>query len=178
MAYPLHLLVIDLETRADPVLLPEPRDPDAFPKPIQHEIVTLGFLLARIERDGQGERYAIRKLGAASIVDRATLSAPGKPFQKERWAAVVDAVGSHTLTNAIAQTRYGGTVAACGLAQGMDLPTTVMPFILRGVALIGVDSVMAPRAARQRAWDRLAQDLDLAKLDRMIDEVPVPLEKR
>jgi acrylyl-CoA reductase (NADPH) len=104
-------------------------------------------------------------------MDRAELAAPGKPFQKERWAGVVDAVGSHTLANALAQTRYGGAVAACGLAQGMDLPTTVMPFILRNVRLIGVDSVMAPLSLRQQAWDRLASDLDLAKLEHMVEEV-------
>ncbi|MBU3712340.1 MAG: oxidoreductase [Limnohabitans sp.] len=114
-------------------------------------------------------------LGATEWVDRQTLSAPGKPFQKERWAGVVDTVGSHTLANALAQTRYGGTVAACGLAQGMDLPTTVMPFILRNVALVGVDSVMAPLARRQQAWDRLARDLDPAKLEAMIEEVPLDL---
>ena len=119
------------------------------------------------------EEAYLKALGATSIIDRATLSAPGKPFQKERWAGVVDAVGSHTLANALAQTKYGGVVAACGLAQGMDLPTTVMPFILRGVTLAGIDSVMAPLAKRQRAWDRLAQDLDLAKLESMIDEVPL-----
>ena len=113
----------------------------------------------------------LQSLGAASIIDRAELAAPGKPFRKERWAGVVDAVGSHTLANAIAQTRYGGTVAACGLAQGMDLPTTVMPFILRGVTLAGVDSVMAPLARRQQAWERLARDLDIAKLESMIEEV-------
>ncbi len=132
----------------------------------------LGYTVVASTGKASEEAY-LRQLGAASIVDRANLSQPGKPFQKERWAAVVDAVGSHTLANALAQTRYGGTVAACGLAQGMDLPTSVMPFILRGVALIGVDSVMAPRAARQRAWDRLAQDLDLVKLEGMIDEVPL-----
>ena len=104
-------------------------------------------------------------------MDRAELAAPGKPFQKERWSGVVDAVGSHTLANALAQTRYGGAVAACGLAQGMDLPTTVMPFILRNVRLIGVDSVMAPLSLRQQAWDRLAADLDLAKLEHMVEEV-------
>jgi acrylyl-CoA reductase (NADPH) len=113
----------------------------------------------------------LKALGASQLIDRAELAAPGKPFQKERWAGVVDAVGSHTLANALAQTRYGGAVAACGLAQGMDLPTTVMPFILRGVRLIGVDSVMAPLALRQRAWDRLARDLDPAKLESMIDEI-------
>lgn len=110
-------------------------------------------------------------LGASAVIDRAELAAPGKPFQKERWAAVIDAVGSHTLANALAQTRYGGVVAACGLAQGIDLPTTVMPFILRGVTLAGIDSVMAPLARRQRAWDRLARDLDPALLERMVEEV-------
>lgn len=117
----------------------------------------------------------LQTLGATEWIDRQTLSAPGKPFQKERWAGVVDTVGSHTLANALAQTRYGGTVAACGLAQGMDLPTTVMPFILRNVALVGVDSVMAPLARRQQAWDRLARDLDPAKLEAMIEEVPLDL---
>jgi acrylyl-CoA reductase (NADPH) len=86
---------------------------------------------------------------------------------------VVDAVGSHTLANALAQTRYGGVEAACGLAQGMDLPTTVMPFILRGVTLAGVDSVVAPLAKRQRAWERLARDLDPALLETMVQEVPL-----
>lgn len=115
----------------------------------------------------------LKALGASSVIDRAELASPGKPLQKERWAAVVDAVGSHTLVNALAQTRYGGVVAACGLAQGMDLPGTVAPFILRGVTLAGVDSVMAPLQKRQRAWDRLARDLDPALLERMIEEVPL-----
>ncbi len=110
-------------------------------------------------------------LGAAEVIDRATLSAPGKPLQRERWAAAVDAVGSHTLVNALAQTRYGGVVAACGLAQGADLPATVMPFILRGVTLAGVDSVMAPLARREEAWRRLASDLDVALLERMTEEI-------
>ncbi len=132
----------------------------------------LGYSVVAATGKMSEEAY-LKSLGAASIIDRATLSAPGKPFQKERWAGVVDAVGSHTLANALAQTRYGGVVAACGLAQGMDLPTSVMPFILRGVTLAGVDSVMAPLAKRQRAWDRLAQDLDLALLETMIEEVPL-----
>ncbi|CAN5402084.1 MDR family oxidoreductase [soil metagenome] len=102
----------------------------------------------------------LRSLGAVEVMDRAALSAPGKPLQKERWAGVVDTVGSHTLANACASTRYGGVVTACGLAQGMDFPVTVAPFILRGVALMGIDSVMAPRAARVEAWSRLAKDLD------------------
>src|SRR5213076_436367 len=110
-------------------------------------------------------------LGAAGIVDRAGLSAPGKPLQKERWAAVVDAVGSHTLVNALAQTRYGGVVAACGLAQGNDLPGTVLPFILRGVTLAGIDSVMAPIARRREAWQRLASDLDAGALDLITEEI-------
>jgi len=113
----------------------------------------------------------LTRLGATGVIDRAELSAPGKPLQKERWAAVVDAVGSHTLVNACAQVRYGGAVAACGLAQGFDLPGTVMPFILRGVALLGVDSVMAPMARRREAWSRLATDLDPALLETMVTEV-------
>ncbi len=115
----------------------------------------------------------LRSLGAADVIDRAELAAPGKPLQKERWAAVVDAVGSHTLANACAQTRYGGVVAACGLAQGADLPATVMPFILRGVTLAGVDSVMAPLALRRQAWDRLARDLDPQRLETITTEVPL-----
>ena len=119
------------------------------------------------------EAAYLEQLGASAVMDRASLSAPGKPLQKERWAGVVDAVGSHTLANACAQTRYGGVVAACGLAQGADFPATVMPFILRGITLAGVDSVMAPLARRQLAWQRLAQDLDPAKLEMMTEEVPL-----
>jgi acrylyl-CoA reductase (NADPH) len=106
----------------------------------------------------------LKALGAAEVIDRAALTAPGKPLQKERWAGVVDTVGSHTLANACASTRYGGVVTACGLAQGMDLPVTVAPFILRGVSLIGIDSVMASAAVRAEAWQRLARDLDPAAL--------------
>jgi acrylyl-CoA reductase (NADPH) len=113
----------------------------------------------------------LRQLGATTIIDRTELAAPGKPLQKERWAAVVDAVGSHTLVNACAQTRYGGVVAACGLAGGGDLPGTVMPFILRGVTLAGVDSVYAPLARRQQAWSRLARDLDPALLQAIATEI-------
>ena len=115
----------------------------------------------------------LKRLGAHQVIDRAELGAPGKPLQKERWAAVVDAVGSHTLVNALAQTRYGGVVAACGLAQGNDLPGTVLPFILRGITLAGVDSVMAPIARRREAWSRLACDIDPATLETMIEEVPL-----
>ena len=112
-----------------------------------------------------GEAGYLGDLGATTIMDRAELSAPGRPLAKERWAGAVDAVGSHTLANALAGTRYGGTVAACGLAQGIDLPGSVAPFILRGVTLAGVDSVMAPQPARRDAWARLARDLDPAALD-------------
>lgn len=113
----------------------------------------------------------LQSLGATEVIDRSALSQPGKPLQKERWAGVVDAVGSHTLANACAQTRYRGTVAACGLAQGMDFPATVAPFILRGVKLIGIDSVMCPMPERQLAWDELARGLDLAKLDAMTTRI-------
>ncbi len=109
----------------------------------------------------------LKALGAKEVIDRNALSAPGKPLQKERWAGVVDSVGSHTLVNACAQTKYRGVVAACGLAQGFDFPATVMPFILRGVVLAGVDSVYQPMPTRQEAWHKLAADLDPAKLDRI-----------
>ena len=132
----------------------------------------LGYTVAAATGKASEADY-LKQLGAASIIDRAELSVPGKPLQKERWAAVVDAVGSHTLANACAQTRYGGVVAACGLAQGADFPATVMPFILRGVTLAGIDSVMAPLAKRQQAWERLAIDLDPAKLEAIAVEVPL-----
>ena len=109
----------------------------------------------------------LKSLGATQIIDRNELSQPGKPLQKEKWAAVVDSVGSHTLANACAQTRYRGLVTACGLAQGMDFPASVAPFILRGVSLLGVDSVMAPRELREPAWSRLARDLDPTALERI-----------
>jgi acrylyl-CoA reductase (NADPH) len=132
----------------------------------------LGYTVVAATGKASEEAY-LKQLGASSIIDRAELSAPGKPLQKERWAAVVDAVGSHTLANACAQTRYGGVVTACGLAQGADFPATVMPFILRGVTLAGIDSVMAPLAKRQQAWERLARDLDPARLEAMVEEVPL-----
>ncbi|MCI4440026.1 MDR family oxidoreductase [Tibeticola sp.] len=132
----------------------------------------LGYRVVAATGKMQEAAY-LHRLGAAKVIDRAELAAPGKPFQKERWAGVVDAVGSHTLANALAQTRYGGVVAACGLAQGNELPTTVLPFILRGVTLVGIDSVMAPLARRERAWARLARDLDPALLEAMTEEVPL-----
>ncbi len=121
---------------------------------------------------GKASEHAyLTQLGATSIIDRAELSERGKPLQRERWAGVVDSVGSTTLANACAATKYGGAVAACGLAGGADFPATVMPFILRGVRLLGVDSVMAPKAPRMAAWARLARDLDPALLDVIAHEV-------
>jgi acrylyl-CoA reductase (NADPH) len=120
-----------------------------------------------------GEAGYLKDLGASEVVDRAELSEPGRPMGKERWGGAVDSVGSHTLANVLAGTRYGGTVAACGLAQGMDLPGSVAPFILRSVTLAGVDSVMAPMAARLDAWARLARDLDPAALDTITETRPL-----
>jgi acrylyl-CoA reductase (NADPH) len=113
----------------------------------------------------------LKSLGAAEVIERGTLAAPGKPLQKERWAGAVDSVGSHTLANVLAQTMAEGVVTACGLAQGMDLPVTVAPFILRGVTLAGINSVTAPRERRERAWRNLAQELDPKKLESMVTEI-------
>jgi acrylyl-CoA reductase (NADPH) len=123
----------------------------------------------------------LKGLGAAEIIDRNELSQPGRPMGKERWAAAIDSVGSHTLANVLAMTKYAGTVAACGLAQGMDLPTSVAPFILRGVTLMGIDSVMAKPALRRAAWTRLASDLDRKLLAAMtttigFDAIPATAE--
>jgi acrylyl-CoA reductase (NADPH) len=126
-----------------------------------------------IASTGRAEEASyLKSLGAAEIVDRAELSAPGRPLGKERWAAGIDSVGSHTLANLLAQAKYGGAVAACGLAQGMDLPGSVAPFILRGVSLLGIDSVMCPQALRRQGWDRLASDLDRDKLKRITHTIP------
>jgi acrylyl-CoA reductase (NADPH) len=140
-------------------------------------LVKLGYRVVASSGRKASEGDYLTGLGAAEIIDRAELAAPGRPLGRERWAGVVDAVGSHTLANALSQTRYGGAVAACGLAQGMDLPGSVAPFILRGVTLCGIDSVMAPHEKRVAAWTRLARDLDLAKLAAMrveatLDDVP------
>ncbi len=116
------------------------------------------------------EAQRLRDLGAADVISRDTLSEKGKPLQKERWAGVVDSVGGHTLANACASTRYGGVVAACGLAQSMDFPATVAPFILRGVTLVGVDSVNAPYERRLAAWEQLAHDLDAAAIAGVADQ--------
>ena len=133
-------------------------------------LAKLGYTVVASTGRPQEADY-LKALGAAEIIDRAQLSAPGKPLAKERWAGAVDTVGSHTLANVCASTKYRGAVAACGLAQGMDFPSSVAPFILRGVTLAGVDSVMAPRAERLEAWRRLAQDLDVTKLDLMTHEI-------
>ncbi len=137
---------------------------------------TLGYRV--VASTGRLEESAyLKELGAAEILDRATLSEPGAPIAKERWAGAIDAVGSHTLANVLAQTRYRGVVAAFGLAQGADLPGSVLPFILRNVTLAGIDSVNAPYSAREQAWTRLAVDLDLGKLARttqMISLAEVP----
>jgi acrylyl-CoA reductase (NADPH) len=117
------------------------------------------------------ERDYIMGLGASDVMERSAFSTPGKPLGRERWAGAVDVVGSHTLANVCATTRYGGVVTACGLAGGMDLPASVAPFILRGVTLAGVDSVMAPRALRLEAWQRLSSDLDLTKLGQIAVEI-------
>ncbi|MCB2016298.1 MAG: oxidoreductase [Hydrogenophaga sp.] len=117
------------------------------------------------------EAEHLKSLGAAEVMDREVLGAPGKPLQKERWIGVIDSVGSHTLANACASTRYGGAVAACGLAQGMDLPASVAPFILRGVTLYGIDSVMAPLARREAAWLELARLLDRDKLNAITTDI-------
>lgn len=139
-------------------------------------LAKLGYRVVASTGRASEEAY-LKSLGAAEIIDRNELSSPGRPLGKERWAAAVDAVGSHTLANVLSQIKYDGVVAACGLAQGPDLPASVMPFILRGVTLKGVDSVMLPKERRIEAWNRLAKDLDFAKLDAMIvnaslDEVP------
>lgn len=117
------------------------------------------------------EKAYLQSLGAVDILPRAEMSEPGRPLARERWAGVVDVVGSHVLANACASTKYGGTVTACGLAGGMDLPSTVAPFILRGVTLAGIDSVMAPRELRLEAWRRLGEDLDPAKLGAIAEEI-------
>lgn len=119
------------------------------------------------------EAEYLKGLGASEIIDRAELAAPGRPLGKERWIAGIDAVGSHTLANVLSMTKYGGAVAACGLAQGMDLPASVAPFILRGVSLLGIDSVMCPKPRRLEAWARLASDLDRGSLALMTTTIPL-----
>ncbi|ODS92745.1 MAG: acryloyl-CoA reductase [Comamonas sp. SCN 65-56] len=132
-------------------------------------LAKLGYEVSAVT--GRSEQADFLKhLGAQHIVERASLSAPGKPLTKEQWAGAIDVAGGHVLANVCAAMRYRGVVAACGLASGMDFPATVAPFILRGVTLAGVDSVMAPRAERLLAWQRLAQDLDLALLESLTQD--------
>jgi acrylyl-CoA reductase (NADPH) len=120
-----------------------------------------------------GEADYLKSLGAAQVLARSELTGAVRPLAKERWAAGIDTVGFTTLANVLSMTRYGGAIAACGLAGGMDLPTTVAPFILRGVSLLGIESVMAPLALRQKAWERLEKDLDRRKLAQMTEEIPL-----
>lgn len=133
-------------------------------------LAQLGFAVHASTGRSQEADY-LRALGAQEIIDRSTLNGPGKPLQKERWAAAVDSVGSHTLANVCASLKYGGVVAACGLAQGMDFPGSVAPFILRGVTLAGIDSVMAPMARRTQAWERLAREISPELLDRNTETI-------
>lgn len=133
-------------------------------------LAKLGYQVAAVTGRPQEAAY-LQSLGAATVLDRAEFASAGKPLAKERWAGAVDTVGSHTLANVCASTKYRGTVAACGLAGGMDLPATVAPFILRGVTLAGVDSVMCPRADRLEAWQRLARDLDVSKLSLITQQI-------
>lgn len=132
----------------------------------------LGYRVAA--STGRAETHDfLRSLGATTIVDREELATAGRPFDKERWAGAVDTVGSQTLATVLAQTRYGGAVAACGLVGGNDLPTTVLPFILRGVSLLGIDSVMCPTPRREQAWQRLAQDLPTNLLEELTTVEPM-----
>jgi acrylyl-CoA reductase (NADPH) len=130
----------------------------------------LGYHVIASTGRPEGADY-LKKLGAAEILDRATLSSPGAPIGPERWAGAVDSAGGQTLVNVLAQTQYRGTVAACGLADSLDLPGSMVPFILRNVTLAGIDSVNAPQEVRQVAWQRLAADLDLAKLGLTVEEI-------
>jgi acrylyl-CoA reductase (NADPH) len=130
----------------------------------------LGYTVVAVSGRPEEVEY-LRGLGAAEVLDRATFSEPGRPLARERWAGAVDVVGSHTLANVCAAMKYRGVVTACGLAQGMDLPASVAPFILRGVSLIGIDSVMCPRPERLEAWNRLVRDLDPAKLEAITNEI-------
>jgi acrylyl-CoA reductase (NADPH) len=133
-------------------------------------LAKLGYSVIASTGRSQEADY-LKRLGATEIIDRAELASPGRPLGKERWAGAIDSVGSLTLANLLAMTRYGGAVAACGLAGGMDLPASVAPFILRAVSLLGIDSVMCPQPVRREAWKRLATDLDRGKLQDMVSEI-------
>ncbi|MES9834039.1 MAG: MDR family oxidoreductase [Candidatus Thiodiazotropha sp. DIVDIV] len=131
----------------------------------------LGYKVVALSGKHEQEAGFLKDLGASEIIPSEELSEPGRPLAKERWAGVVDVVGSHVLANACASTQYGGVVTACGLAGGMEFPASVAPFILRGISLIGIDSVMCPKAVRQEAWNRLEHDLDLSKLSNIAVEI-------
>lgn len=131
----------------------------------------LGYSVTASSGRADEQRDYLTRLGASTVIDRSELDRPGRPVQSARWAGGVDSVGSRTLATVLAQTAWGGTVTACGLAQGSDLPTTVLPFILRGVSLVGVNSVDAPVELRREAWRRLAADLDLGLLDELTTEI-------
>src|SRR6266481_4956145 len=133
-------------------------------------LAKLGFRVAAVT-GRPAEADFLKRLGAAEVLDRAPFASPGKPLGKERWAGAIDVVGSHTLVNVCASMRYRGVVAACGLAGGLDFPATVAPFILRGITLAGIDSVMCPRPDRLEAWQRLGQDLDIDKLEFLTEEI-------
>ena len=133
-------------------------------------LAKLGYRVVAVSGRPAEAEY-LKQLGASEVLERAAFSAPGKPLGKERWAGAVDVVGGHTLANICATTKYRGVVTACGLAGGMDFPATVAPFILRGVTLVGIDSVMCPRPERIAAWERLGRDLDLAKLGQIAHEI-------
>ena len=135
-------------------------------------LAKLGYRVIASTGRTEEEAY-LKSLGAAEVIPRAELAVDPRPIAKERWAGGVDSVGSKTLANVIAATSYGGAVAACGLAGGMDLPTSVAPFILRGVSLLGIDSVQLPQPRRRQAWERLARDLDLKKLESMTKTIPL-----
>lgn len=136
-------------------------------------LARLGYQVVASSGRASDHAYLIDTLGAASVIDRNELSQPGKPLMKERWAAAVDSVGSHTLANVLAATQRDGAVAACGMAQGLDLPTSVAPFILRGVTLAGVDSVMCPIPLRQQAWQRLGELVDSELLSQLTQVIPL-----
>ncbi|MGC0953328.1 MDR family oxidoreductase [Pantoea agglomerans] len=136
-------------------------------------LARLGYQVIASSGRTSDHAYLIETLGAASVIDREELSQPGKPLAKERWAAAIDSVGSHTLANVLAATQRDGAVAACGMAQGLDLPASVAPFILRGVTLAGVDSVMCPKPLRQQAWQRLGELMDSERLSKLSQVIPL-----
>lgn len=136
-------------------------------------LARLGYQVIASSGRASDHTYLIETLGASSVIDREELSRPGKPLAKERWAAAIDSVGSHTLANVLAATQRDGAVAACGMAQGLDLPASVAPFILRGVTLAGVDSVMCPKPLRQQAWQRLGELMDSERLSKLSRVIPL-----